>query len=75
MRWLTVKHDTAVTIGPSWSFWRLLAYKTIFSRDDVIGEFLFVENMTKFFIKLVVTIIRHNQFSVFYSKRVGKVVV
>src|SRR4051794_17791915 len=71
LRRLAVEHDAVIAEGPVRTALRLLTHETIFSRDDVMGEFpVAIEDVAEMAAELRVLIVRDLKEPVFDTKGV-----
>src|SRR5690606_36416557 len=71
---LAMQHDTAVFISPSFAALHLVACKTIFHRENIMGIWLFVKDMSVLLVETVIVIIRYFHYAVFHPESVAKII-
>ena len=67
-RVLAVEHGPAIANRPAGAALALIAHESIFETQDVVGEFLFVEEMSKLGLEGVVLVVLHFQQTVLTRK-------
>ena len=67
-------HDAAIAQRPALSAGGLIACEAVFGGDDVIGEFVLVEDVAEAGVEVIVLVVRHFHDSVFHAERVAEVI-